>query len=53
MKLEKPEPFTGIASKLKNLLFSMQLYSGVCGMISSTEMVKVALTLLTKKAFTW
>ena len=44
MKLEKPEPFTGIPSKLQNFLFSVQLYSGVCGVTSSTEMVKVAVT---------
>ena len=53
MKLEKPEPFTGILSKLQNFLFSVQLYSSVCTVISSTEIVKVAVTLLTEKALTW
>ena len=53
MKLEKPEPFTGIPSKLKKFLFSVKLYSGVCGVTSSTEMVKVAVTLLMEKALTW
>ena len=50
IKLEKPEPFTGIPSKLYNFLFSVQLYSGVCGVISSTEMVKVAVM---EKVLTW
>ena len=53
MKLERPEPFTGIFSKLINIMFSVKLYSGICGVKISTEMVKVAVTLLTEKALTW
>ena len=53
MKLEKPEQFTGVPSKLQNFLFSVQLYCGVCGVTTSTEMVKVAVTLLAEKALTW
>ena len=53
IKLEKSEPFTGITSKLQNILFSVKLYYGVCGITSSTEMVKLAVILLMEKALTW
>ena len=53
MKLEKPDPFTNIPSKLQIFLFSVNPYSGICGAMSSIEMVKVAVTLLTEKAVTW
>ena len=52
MKLEKSEPFNGIPLKLQNFLFNVQLCSGFCGVISSTEMIKVAVTLLMDKALT-
>ena len=51
--MEKPELFNGIPLKLQNFLFSVQLYSGVCGMTSSTVMVKMVVILLTEKALTW
>ena len=53
MKLEKPEAFIGIPLKLQNFLVTIELYSSVCGVTSSTEMVKVAVTLLAEKALTW
>ena len=53
MKLEKPEPLSGINSKLQTFLFSLQLFSGICGVTSNAEMVKVVVTLLTEKALTW
>ena len=53
MKLEKPKLFTGIPSKRKKFLVSVQLYCGIYVVKSSIEMVKVSVTLLMEKAITW
>ena len=52
MKLKKPESFTGILSKLQNFLFSVKIYSRMCGEIRSIEIVKPAVIWFIKKAST-
>ena len=53
IKLEKPEKFDGDAQKLANWTFNIQQFCEVAGVTQPTEIVKMAVTLLTGKALTW
>ena len=53
IKLDKPEKFDGDATKLANWTFNIQQFCKVAGVMQPTEIVKMAVTLLTGKALTW
>ena len=53
IKLEKPEKFDGDAQKLANWTFNIQKFCKVAGAMQPTKIVKMAVTLLMRKALTW
>ena len=52
IKLDKPEKFDGDATKLAKWTFYIQQFCKVARVMQPTEIVKMAVTLLTGKALT-
>ena len=53
IKLEKLKKYDGDAQKLVNWIFNVQQFCKVAGVMQTTEIVKMAITLLMSKALTW
>ena len=53
IKVEKPEKYDGDEKKLPNWTFNVQQFCKVAGVMHTTKVVKLAVTLLTGKALTW
>ena len=51
IKLEKPEKYDGDAQKLANWMLNIQQFCEVAGVMQMMEIIKMAVTLLTGKAF--
>ena len=53
IKLDKPEKFDGGTTKLANWMFNVQQFCEVARVTQTTEIVKMAVMLLTGMALMW